>query len=377
MLLLCRPGGHPGAGLRAGVGARRGRADRPRSGRARRRVRPTSSCRRATVVPGFVDAHVHGGGGASFDGGDPEAARDGGPRPPRPRHDHDDGQPGHRRARTRWRDSVARLAALVDDGLLAGIHLEGPWLSPRYAGAHDPDLLTDPEPRAGRRAARRGPRARPDGDAGPRAGRRPGRDPAAHRGRRGRPRSATPTRRTTWPGRRSTPAPASAPTCSTRCAGCTTASPGRSPRCSSTRTPTSSWSPTACTCTRRCSGSRPRAKPHLTVLVTDAMAAAAAADGDYRLGPLDGRGARRRGPAGRHRRDRRVDADHGGRACGTPSRSPGCRSRTSSARPPPRRPRCSAWTGSVRCAPGFDADLVVLDDDLAVQRVMRKGAWVG
>ena len=26
--------------------------------------------------------------------------------------------------------------------------------------------------------------------------------------------------------------------------------------------------------------------------------------------------------------------------------------------------------------PGFDADLVVLDDDLAVQRVMRKGAWV-
>ena len=27
----------------------------------------------ATLVPGFVDTHVHGGGGASFDGGDPEA----------------------------------------------------------------------------------------------------------------------------------------------------------------------------------------------------------------------------------------------------------------------------------------------------------------
>src|SRR5512144_2819365 len=28
----------------------------------------------ATVVSGFVDTHVHGGGGASFDGGDQEAA---------------------------------------------------------------------------------------------------------------------------------------------------------------------------------------------------------------------------------------------------------------------------------------------------------------
>jgi len=44
--------------------------------------------------------------------------------------------------------SVAGLADLADDGLLAGIHLEGPWLSPRYAGAHDPDLLTSPTPQA-------------------------------------------------------------------------------------------------------------------------------------------------------------------------------------------------------------------------------------
>jgi len=26
--------------------------------------------------------------------------------------------------------------------------------------------------------------------------------------------------------------------------------------------------------------------------------------------------------------------------------------------------------------PGFDADLVALDDDLVVQRVMRKGSWI-
>lgn len=42
--------------------------------------------------------------------------------------------------------SVHELAALVEDGLLAGIHLEGPWLSPRHAGAHDPSLLREPTP---------------------------------------------------------------------------------------------------------------------------------------------------------------------------------------------------------------------------------------
>ena len=101
----------------------------------------------ATLVPGFVDTHVHGGGGASFDGGDPES-----------------GATAVRAHRVHGTTtmiaslvtegpealvaSVRGLADLVDDGLLAGIHLEGPWLSPRYAGAHDPDLLTDPTPRA-------------------------------------------------------------------------------------------------------------------------------------------------------------------------------------------------------------------------------------
>jgi N-acetylglucosamine-6-phosphate deacetylase len=99
-----------------------------------------------TVVPGYVDSHVHGGGGAAFDGGDPEAA-----------------------ATVAWTHlglgtttmtaslvtdtlpaltrSVRELGALVEDGLLAGLHLEGPWLSPRHAGAHQPGLLVDPKPR--------------------------------------------------------------------------------------------------------------------------------------------------------------------------------------------------------------------------------------
>jgi N-acetylglucosamine-6-phosphate deacetylase len=43
--------------------------------------------------------------------------------------------------------SLRELSALVDDGLLAGLHLEGPWLSPRHAGAHQPDLLIEPTAR--------------------------------------------------------------------------------------------------------------------------------------------------------------------------------------------------------------------------------------
>ncbi|HEY0948569.1 N-acetylglucosamine-6-phosphate deacetylase, partial [Nocardioides sp.] len=99
----------------------------------------------ATVVPGFVDVHTHGGGGASFDGGDADAVATG--------------------VRTHLAHgttstvaslvsaspeallgAVRRLADLADDGLLAGIHLEGPWLSARRAGAHDPRVLRDPEP---------------------------------------------------------------------------------------------------------------------------------------------------------------------------------------------------------------------------------------
>ena len=111
------------------------------------RRRPTSRCRRPPLVPGFVDSHVHGGGGASFDGGEPGGRRHRGPRPPGARHDDDDREPGDRAAGGAGRVG-AGLADLVDDGLLAGIHLEGPWLSPRYAGAHDPDLLTSPTPQA-------------------------------------------------------------------------------------------------------------------------------------------------------------------------------------------------------------------------------------
>ncbi|WP_193607525.1 N-acetylglucosamine-6-phosphate deacetylase [Nocardioides lijunqiniae] len=99
----------------------------------------------ATLVPGFVDVHVHGGGGASFDAGTPDDAAA--------------ATRAHLAHGTttmvaslvtatpeRLLASVSGLAAAAEDGVVAGIHLEGPWLSPTRAGAHDPELPRDPDP---------------------------------------------------------------------------------------------------------------------------------------------------------------------------------------------------------------------------------------
>lgn len=99
----------------------------------------------AWVVPGFIDIHVHGGGGASYLSGDPDRAAVAA-------HLH------RRHGTTTTLASLvtaepavlartaAGLSEVVDDGLLAGIHLEGPFLAAERRGAHDPALLTAPEP---------------------------------------------------------------------------------------------------------------------------------------------------------------------------------------------------------------------------------------
>ena len=98
----------------------------------------------ATVVPGFVDTHVHGGGGASFSTANPA--------------DTSTAAALHLRHGTttlvaslvtagpaELARQVAELAHQVRAGLIAGIHLEGPWLSTERCGAHEPSLMRDPD----------------------------------------------------------------------------------------------------------------------------------------------------------------------------------------------------------------------------------------
>ncbi|WP_111767246.1 N-acetylglucosamine-6-phosphate deacetylase [Nakamurella deserti] len=97
-----------------------------------------------TVVPGFVDMHVHGGGGGAFPEATAAASRA--------------AVELHRRHGTTSMVAslvtaapdtllrqVAVLADQVGDGDLVGLHLEGPWLSPRRCGAHEVGALRDPD----------------------------------------------------------------------------------------------------------------------------------------------------------------------------------------------------------------------------------------
>jgi N-acetylglucosamine-6-phosphate deacetylase len=86
------------------------------------------------VLPGFVDLHVHGGGGGSFTDGDAGSARR--------------AAAFHRAHGTttllaslvtaplgELEDRLAMLAALAAAGVIGGIHLEGPFLSAARCGA--------------------------------------------------------------------------------------------------------------------------------------------------------------------------------------------------------------------------------------------------
>lgn len=98
-----------------------------------------------TVVPGFVDLHVHGGGGASYAAGLAEEALTAA----RTHLEHGTTTTVASTV-TGEIDEVCRQAAvlseLVEDGVLAGVHFEGPFISPGRCGAHRPDLLRDPDP---------------------------------------------------------------------------------------------------------------------------------------------------------------------------------------------------------------------------------------
>jgi len=107
--------------------------------------RPDFDLSWATLVPGFIDAHAHGGGGHAYTDHDVDAAA-----AAAALHlVHGTTTTLASLVTASTEDlvlSVRLLSPLVDDGILVGLHLEGPWLSPHHAGAHDPAQLRTPRP---------------------------------------------------------------------------------------------------------------------------------------------------------------------------------------------------------------------------------------
>ena len=99
----------------------------------------------ARLVPGFIDLHGHGGGGHSYDDGGAELTA---------------AIAAHRAHGTtrsvislvanplgEMRERLGEIAALAAaDPLVLGSHLEGPFLAPRQRGAHNADFLRLPDP---------------------------------------------------------------------------------------------------------------------------------------------------------------------------------------------------------------------------------------
>lgn len=93
------------------------------------------------LVPGFVDVHVHGGGGGSFSNAEVDTVVS-----------------FHRSHGTTTMlaslvsepidilvEQIEKLLPHVRSGAIAGIHLEGPFLAERRCGAHDPHVLVAPD----------------------------------------------------------------------------------------------------------------------------------------------------------------------------------------------------------------------------------------
>ncbi len=99
----------------------------------------------AMLVPGFVDIHVHGGGGASYTNGDPsEILQAAGFH-----REHGTTTTLASLVTTAPADLLAAVRGLAEatrDGVIAGIHLEGPWLSTAHCGAHDIAQMRDATP---------------------------------------------------------------------------------------------------------------------------------------------------------------------------------------------------------------------------------------
>lgn len=97
------------------------------------------------LVPGFVDMHNHGGGGASFTSGTVDEVLKG---------VHTHRLHGTTTAVASFvtgemdflTQRAGLLSELAEQGDIAGLHFEGPFISPCRKGAHDETLLRDPDP---------------------------------------------------------------------------------------------------------------------------------------------------------------------------------------------------------------------------------------
>ena len=323
-----------------------------------------------TLVPGFVDTHVHGGGGASFDAGTAAAAAT-----------VTDAHLAHgttsmiaslvTMSRGDLGAAVRELSLLVADGRLAGIHLEGPWLSPKHRGAHDPALLEDPTPERISQVLELGDGTirmvtiAPELPGGPAA--------VAQLAASGVVAAIGHTDATY---EQASEALASGATAGTHLFNAMTPLNHRAPGAVGALLDSDAVVELICDgvhlhpATIRIAAEIAQDR---FVLVTDAMAAAASADGDYRLGPLDV--FVREGVA------RLADGTIAGstltmaravqfcvNVVGLPLEVvlPAATSRAAAHLGLPR-------VGSIE--PGYFADLVELSADLSVGRVMRHGVW--
>jgi N-acetylglucosamine-6-phosphate deacetylase len=327
----------------------------------------------ATVVPGFVDVHAHGGGGASFDGGTADEAATA----VRAHLQHGTTSMVASLVsadQATLLSSVERISDVVDDGLLAGIHLEGPWLSPARAGAHDPELLADATPgevdallRAGRGHVRMVTLA-PE---------RPGGLDAIRRLSAAGVTSAIGHTDATYDQARA--ALDAGATVGTHLfnamRGLHHREPG--PVAALLEHPDAYVELVADGVHVHPAALRlaASAKPHQIVLITDAMAAAAAEDGNYRLGRLvveviDGVARLADGGAiAGSTLTMAAAVRFAVREVGLPIED-AVRAATATPAAMLRLDRVGALL------PGYRADLVVLDDNLEVSRVLQRGKWV-
>ena len=331
------------------------------------------------IVPGFVDMHVHGGGGGSFSSADPEECLT--------------VAETHRRHGTTSMvastvtgelDDLARqaavLAELVQQGELAGIHFEGPFISAHRCGAHQPELLRDPDPADVRKLvdAAHGTASMmtvapelPGGlesvrllaDAGVIAaiGHTDSTYDATRAGhRRGRHRRHPPLQRDArrW----------------------ATARPARSPRSWRTSGSPSSSSTTAPICTPRCSSWRSAsAGAGRVAFITDAMGAAGMNDGMYPLGPMrvevkDGVARISEGPTAGSIAGSTLTLDRAFQRAVTVDGLTVDQAVQALSANPARLLGIDDRTGSLET--GKDADLVVLDAAYDLVGVMRRGEWL-